>query len=235
MKIRGRRRCKDCGREWSYYETGDVACPDCGSVESVGVDDERTLHTDAPVELDLTGVRSEVDRRPLRDVAADAGEVARSYFLSRGFVDAGELRSLDGVVVAAAELRHAAGALGRALVASEDEERYFLALLAGADDGERPEEVPESMRSARGFGTADVVEAYRSDLSAWLNEHPDPAAEELLGRVRDHAKRIRALDGEVTPGEADRLLSATRELGTYLRDGEETALARARERLERLG
>ena len=45
MKVRGRRECEACGARWSYFDTGEVTCPDCGSLHSVGLDDERALHT----------------------------------------------------------------------------------------------------------------------------------------------------------------------------------------------
>jgi len=57
MEIRGERECTDCGERWSYYETGDVACPACGSMQSVGVDEERALHTTTAGEFDLTEAR----------------------------------------------------------------------------------------------------------------------------------------------------------------------------------
>jgi hypothetical protein len=43
-----------------------------------------------------------------------------------------------------------------------------------------------------------------------------------------------ALEGEVAPAEADRLLRATRELGASLRENDESALVRVRERLAEL-
>lgn len=234
MKIRGRRRCKECDHRWSYYETGSVSCPACGSLLSVGVDEARALHTDAPAELDLAAARRGIDERSIREVAADAGDAARDYLLSRGFIDGGELLSLDEPFVAAAELRHAADVVRRSLDLAEDAERYFLVLLAGADGGDRPDEVPDSMREAYGLAMADAVDAYRADLATWLDEYPDPEARAALGRLREHGKRVGALDGDVPPAEADRLVAAARDLGAYVRKGNEDALARAGHRLARL-
>ncbi|MXR22522.1 endonuclease Q family protein, partial [Halobacterium bonnevillei] len=53
MDVRGERECKSCGTRWSYFETGSVACPECGSVRSVGVG-ERSQHTDGNATLDLS-------------------------------------------------------------------------------------------------------------------------------------------------------------------------------------
>src|SRR6056297_1417065 len=64
MEIRGERECKDCGTRWSYYETGSVACPNCESVRSVGVDEERKRHTAGQATLDLTEVRNMIDAEP---------------------------------------------------------------------------------------------------------------------------------------------------------------------------
>lgn len=235
MRIRGQRRCKDCGERWSYYETGEVTCPSCGSILSVGVDDRRRLHTAGRVDFDLSGVRTGIDQRPLRDVAQDAAQQARTYVSACGFIDGGTLLPLDDVALAAAELRHAGSMLHRRLDVTEAEERYFLALLAGADAGDRPDAVPESMRSARGLGVADAVGAYRTDLSTWLELHPDPAASSTTASVRDHVKRIEALDGDVPPEQAEVLVAAARALGTYLREDDESALIEARDRVDRLG
>ncbi len=232
MRIRGRRRCSDCGHRWSYFETGDVACPACGGVRSVAVDDERPLHTAGRGDLDLAAARAAVDNRPLREVAGLAADAARSFLADRGFVHAGELRPLDDVTVAAAELRQVADHVGRSMARDEAAERHLLALLRGVPDGERPAEVPESLRAARGRGVAAAVERYRSDLARYLDEQPDPAARRTLGTLRDHLRRVEALDGDVPAADAERLLEAARELGASLR-GDEAALARAADRLER--
>ena len=74
MKIRGRRECKACGTQWSYYETGEISCPSCGSRHSVGTDDERTLHTATSATLDLTPLRGSVDSEPLDRLADRANQ-----------------------------------------------------------------------------------------------------------------------------------------------------------------
>lgn len=228
MKVRGRRECKECETRWSYYETGSIDCPNCGSVRSVGVDD-RTHHTDSPVELDLTPIRNRIDQAPLSEVADDAVDAAREYARKRGFVDAGELLPLDDTVVAATLLRHVGAQLARELRRTEAEELYFLDLLRGADEGERPpaDAVPDAFRSAYGLAMADAVDAYQADLRAYLDENPHPEARSLSERLRDHRKRVEALDGDVEPKDADRLLRATRDLGKYVITGEESALVTA--------
>ncbi|MFB6309304.1 MAG: TFIIB-type zinc ribbon-containing protein [Haloarculaceae archaeon] len=228
MKVRGERECTDCGTRWSYYETGSIACPDCGSIRSVGVDD-RTRHTDAPATLDLTPVRSEIDTASTREVAERAADICAEYVRKRGFIDAGDLRPLDEVYVAAVELRHVAGELTRELRPTEQEELYFLDLLRGADDGQRPavEEVPDSLSQPYGLAMAAAVEAYTRDLRTHLDDHPDEEARRFSGRIRDHRKRIEALDGDVDPADANRLLHAARDLGKYVIEGEESALVTA--------
>lgn len=248
MRVRGRRRCAECGERWSYFETGSPACPSCGSLRSVAVEDDRSLHTDAPASLDLSAARSMVDERPLDGVARAAASAAREYLRVRGFVRGGELLPLDDTVVAAAELRHVAGALERALVVEEPEERHLVDLLAGAEDGARPADVPTSLRAARGLAAVNVVSAYRRDLSAWLDERGGSGSEpgqledvrRLLTRLRDHEKRIAALDGDVPAAEAEALVAAARGIGDYLRacggtaEVDEGALGRAAERLDAL-
>lgn len=233
MKIRGRRECTECGARWSYYETGTVSCPDCGSVRSAGVDDERRRHTDAPVELDLRDARAAVETRSPREVASEAADAARSYLSARGFIDAGELSPLDDTFVAAAELKAAGSILSRSLDVDEEVEAYLLSLLAGADEGDRPDEVPKRLWSARGLGAAEAADAYREELVTWLVDHPDPAAREALGSLRDRVKRVRALEGAVHPEDADRLIATARAIGDYLR-GDESALARAENLMARL-
>ncbi|MFB6123524.1 MAG: hypothetical protein ABEJ78_08705 [Haloferacaceae archaeon] len=235
MKVRGHRECKDCGHQWSYYDTGSVACPNCGSLRSVGVDD-RTFHTAMPATLDLSSHRDAFDGADLSALADDLKSDLRTYVRQRGFVDAGDLADLDDAFLAAHELLQAVDVYARARDPSDDDRLYVLSLLRGADAGERPasEEVPPSMAEARGLGYAHAVEAYRSDALDWLDENPDSQGRAALGTVKEQVKRVRALEGDVPPRDAEELVTATRDIATYLREGDEGALASARDRLERL-
>lgn len=231
MRVRGRRRCVDCGEEWAYYDTGTIACPTCGSVHSVSTDDDRQFHTDAPVDLDLVDARADIGTRPLREVAADVEEATLAYVSARGFVHAGELRPLEEEVVAAIQLRHVAAHLRRSIqTPGEAAKAHFLALLSGAPDGERPDDVPEALWGPYGLALADAVDRYRGEAVDWLEDRDRPAVP-ALETLRDHVKRIEALEGEVAPAEADALLTAARDIGTHLREDDEAALARAKERL----
>jgi hypothetical protein len=225
MKVRGDRECQSCSTRWSYYETGSIACPECGSIHSVGVD-ERTEHTDTPVSLDLTPIRNRIDADPLEDIARDTGEVCREYTRKRGFINAGELTPLDETYVAATELGVIGSTLARRARPDDDAELYFFDLLGGADNGTRPghDAVPDSLRSAFGLAMATVVESYQRDVRTHLDTHPQPEARRLSGRIRDHRKRIEALDGDVPPGDAHRLLHAARDLGRYVTGDENAAI-----------
>lgn len=233
MKLRGRRECADCGDRWSYFETGEIECPSCGSVRSVALEAAGSLHTAGGPALDVSAAQRAVDDQPLRSVAGLAAKACRAFLAGRGFIEGGELRPLDDVTVAAAELRQVADRIERSMDHDDDAERYLLALLRAAPDGDRPDEVPAGLEAARGLGTAAAVERYRADLVRYLDEHPDPEARQALGTLRDHLRRVEALDGDVPVEHAERLLGAARALGDYLR-GDEAALARAEDRLSRL-
>ncbi|SEV95316.1 DUF7117 family protein [Natrinema salifodinae] len=235
MKIRGERECKECGTRWSYYETGSVGCPACGSLRSVGVD-ERTEHTDLQVTFDLTSVRNAVDEAATGDLAERAREECREYVRRRGFVNAGDLRELDDTYLAAIELLHVADIVAREIRLDDREELYFLSLLRDADRGERPpvEEVPETLRSARGLAYANAVREYRRDVRTWAEDRDLTASERsALETLGEHVKRIRMLDGDIEPRTAERLVDTTRDLANGLR-GDELAFSRSQERLERL-
>ncbi|EMA41921.1 DUF7117 family protein [Halobiforma nitratireducens] len=241
MKIRGERECKECGTRWSYYETGSIDCPGCGSLRSVGVD-ERTEHTDLQVTFDLTPVRSDIDGASPGELAERARERCREYVRRRGFVNAGTLRDLDDTYLAATELLHVSDVVARGidLELEDREELYFLSLLRDADTGERPpaDEIPRSLRTARGLAYANAVREYRRDIRTWIEERErdrkltidERSALETLG---EHVKRIRMLDGDIDPRTADRLVETTRELADGLR-GDEVAFARAQEGLSGL-
>ena len=248
MKLRGQRECKNCGTRWSYYETGEAACPDCGSLRSVGVEEERKQHTDSPAELDLAAVRAAVgDDAELVEVGDDIQDACRQYLRKRGFINGGELRTLDDTFLAAQELRAAIADYGRdrtvgvdrGPVSDEATERYLLRLLAGAAEGDRPApaDVPDAMTAARGLAYARAVEAYREDVSTYLHDNQDPEAKRVLDRIRDHEKRQSALDGDVSPETAETLVRACRALHRRLTTEDESAteaLAAAREELVQL-
>lgn len=232
MKIRGERECRDCGARWSYYETGSVACPECESLRSTGVG-ERAEHTDSPVTLDLSPVLALVEDEPIDAVAAAAAEHASEYLRAAGFVRAGQLQPLSDDYLVAAELRRAGNTLSRAMRVSDEEELYLLSLLRAGADGERPgpSEVPESLRAERGLGAAAAIEAYLGDVRRLSDEPLEPVTA-VLSSLRARYKRIQALDGDVDTSESERLVRATRDLSLYLRENDEAALARARDRLD---
>ena len=227
MDIRGNRKCTACGARWSYYETGEIACPECGSLKSVGVD-ERKPHTAGTAELDLSGVMADIETVPTRELAENAAEVAATYIRTVGFIDAGSLQPLSETYVGACELRRVGRTLGRLLEISTDEELYFLSLLRGAAEGERPPaaEVPDTFHPERGLAATAAVDAYLTDLRRSYDER-EQSVDDVLSWVTTQRKRIDALDGDVEPVEADRLVRTVQDLGTYLRTDDESALARA--------
>ncbi|MFB6188375.1 MAG: TFIIB-type zinc ribbon-containing protein [Halapricum sp.] len=235
MKIRGVRECQSCGTQWSYYETGSVECPDCGSLRSVGLD-ERTEHTDNPATLDLSGISDRLEQDPLEAVATETADSCRTYIRKRGFIRGGELRPLDSTFVVAEELRHVASELARSMQVSEDEQLYFLSLVRAVESDQRPpaSAVPDSLASARGLAAAAIVDAYRRDLTTYLTDHPDEQARNTIGRLVDHKKRIEALDGAVPVATSETIVAALTELSRYAARGDEDALANARDRLDEL-
>ncbi|MBP1988111.1 DUF7117 family protein [Halolamina salifodinae] len=259
MKIRGERECKNCGTRWSYYETGEATCPDCGSLRSVAVEEERRRHTDGPADLDLTPQRSTLAQgADIEDVAEAVGRDCRAYLRKRGFISGGDLLPLDDSYLAVQELRTAIADYSRdrrvgvagprpaargtsSLDVEHSEfddaaaERYLLALIRGAEDGERPApaDVPGALTPSRGLAYAMAVEEYRDDVSTYLEDEPDPEGRRILERIREQEKRLQALDGDVAPETAETLVKACRALERYL-NGEEGALVEAEQRLDAL-
>ncbi|MWV40604.1 TFIIB-type zinc ribbon-containing protein [Natrialba sp. INN-245] len=235
MKIRGERECTECGTRWSYYETGSIGCPACGSLHSVGLD-ERTEHTDLRVEFDLTPVRADIDEVATDELAERARDRCREYVRRRGFVNAGDLRDLDDTYLAATELLHVADIVVRERDLEEREALYFLSLLRDADDDERPapDEVPRTLRAGRGLAYANAVREYRREIRTWADDRELTTAERTaLETLGEHVKRVRMLDGDVSPRTAERLVQATRELANGVH-GDELAVMKAQDRLEEL-
>lgn len=235
MKIRGHRRCKECGTEWSYYDAGEISCPGCGSLHSVGTDDEPTLHTATATTLDLTPIRSAIDSEPLERLAERAEERAKSFLGGYGFIDGGDMQPLDDVYLATTELRYVGAELRRRMEVTNEEEAYFTDLLR-ADEGTRPPStaVPQSMHAIRGLAYATASREYRSDLRTYLQEHPDPTLDGPMEQLSSHIRRFQALDGDVPPEQSAALISASRALGQCSLDGDEKHLARFQECLDAL-
>ncbi|WP_435129674.1 DUF7117 family protein [Halobaculum sp. D14] len=247
MEVRGERECTDCGARWSYFETGSVACPECGSMHSVGTG-ERKRHTDAPAELNLDPILSRLDDAPLADLTDDVKSACRAYLRKRGFIRGGDLLPLDDAYLVAAELVHAADVYARLGDRTDDEEWYVTALLRAADTGDRPaaDEVPPRMREARGLAAAQATLEYRRDAATSLDDagdadddsgtgsagDPDGEARTTLGALRDRAKQLEAVHGDVDPAVADALVEATRALGRYLVTGDDDSLDAARDRID---
>lgn len=234
MEIRGRRRCKSCEHEWSYYETGEVACPACGSMQSVGVG-ERARHTDSADDLDLSAHRAAAEES-IAAVADDLKTDLRTYLRARGFISGGELRDPDDTYLAARELLHAVDVFVRRRDPDEAMELYVLSLLNGVERGDRPapDAVPAAMSAARGLAYAESLNAFRRDFSTWLEEESRPEARRTLSTLGEHLKRVEALQGDVPVEQSESLVRAARELAAYAREGDESSLSNARDQLSRL-
>jgi hypothetical protein len=177
-------------------------------------------------------VRADIDDGDVRTLADRAAERTREYLRAVGFVHAGSLQPLDDTSLAASELRRVATTLGRVMQIEDGERLYFYELLRRADSGDRPgpDDVPETLYPERGLAVAASVESYLRDLRRTIDER-DRDVDTVLSEVTARRKRIEALDGDVDPVEAERLVRTVRDLSTSLREDDETALARGLERL----
>ena len=235
MRVRGERTCRNCGTTWSYYETGSIRCPECDSVRSTGRG-QPTLHTDRSTDLDLSGPRKTAEEGDLEAALRDASETCLEYIRDRGFIDSGTLRDLDETYVHAQELRHAATLATSRLDLSDAEREYLHTLIAG-DQGDRPpaEAVPKQLRAARGLAVAASVRDYRDEIRTYRSDRDDDSRlREVMEPLREHARRIRALDGEVEPQYAADLLAAARAVGAYCQNDATRTLQSAKTAVERL-
>lgn len=236
MEVRGERECTECGTRWSYFETGSVACPHCGSLRSVG-SGARRAHTDAPVTLDLTDVIADIESRSLEALLTDAVSVCREYVRQRGFISGGDLRDLDESYVAALEIRHVGGLVAARRSLADDERYYVLSLLRDADEGTRPDAaiVSATLRAGRGLAVARAMTDYRRDLVEWTADRSLAASTRTaIESIGDHATRLDQLEGDVDPETAETLLAAARSLGEAVRRGDGAAAADVLDRLDDL-
>lgn len=238
MEVRGERECKECGTRWSYYETGSPACPSCGSLYSVGRG-ERALHTDRPVELDLTKALEAFEEDP-----ADAGRIAEkragTYLRKRGFLSGGSLRPLTETYLAAWEVREVARELRRGGGLRPEtglDLSYIRTLFEDANRGQRPgpAAVPDSMRQTHGLAIEAAISDYLADLDAWVDAN-EPGVDLRGARYRldNHRRRLRALDGAIPPEQAEGLVIAARSIGAALAEDRIASVEAAIETLDGL-
>lgn len=177
MEIRGQRLCQACSTEWSYYETGSVACPSCGSLRSVGRDDERQLHTDTPTTLPLATFRARIAEEPVTSYADDLKSELREYTRKRGFINGGELQPLDDRYLTARTLLHTVDMLARRQDVSPAAELYLLSLYETlTDDTADNNSAAESTTTTTadipaGDSDADTIGSDRLDSTA--DSNPD--------------------------------------------------------------
>jgi hypothetical protein len=192
MEIRGERECLDCGETWSYFETREPACPECGSLRSRSVEEaeEDTAGGVETADL-LTRFGGDFDA-----ALEEAEDRCREYTSRAGFVEGGELLPPSPVYVMACEVKHVAAEFVGEREPTDDEREYVVALVEGVEKGEPPstEGRPESLDAAHRRSVAETVEEYAVELSRYLR-----SVDETDGRVeeaRDLAKRTQATDGE---------------------------------------
>lgn len=192
MEIRGERECLDCGETWSYFETREPECPECGSLRSRAVEDAEE-DTAGAVEMGdlLTRFGGEFD-----EALQEAEERCREYTSRAGFVRGGELLPPEPTYVMACEVKHIAAEFVGAGEPTDGERAYVVALVEGIETGEppSPDERPTGLDAPHNRAVAETVEEYAKEISTYLR-----SVGETDGRVeeaRDLAKRTNATDGE---------------------------------------
>lgn len=189
MKIRGQRVCQACATEWSYYETGSIACPNCGSLRSVGHDDERRLHTDAPAALSLAQFQAQIAEEPVEAYAADLKAVLREYTRKRGFINGGELQPLDDRYLTARTLLHTVDMLARSHEPTTDAELYLLSLYKTlADDPDTASDAVDGVDAddaETAVNDAGVDDADDAEIAATDADDAELTAAQVPRELRD--------------------------------------------------
>jgi hypothetical protein len=192
MEIRGERECLDCGETWSYFETREPACPECGSLRSRALEDAETDTAGAVETGDLvTRFGGEFE-----EALEEAEDRCREYTARTGFVRGGELLPPEPAYVMACEVKHVAGEFVGAREPTDEERSYVVELVEGVETGEppSPEARPKSLDSAHNRAVAETVEEYAKELSRYLESLG--SADSRVEEARDLAKRTQATDGD---------------------------------------
>jgi hypothetical protein len=249
MKIRGQRQCSECGHEWSYFDTGQVACPACGSLKSVGRG-ERKTHTDSAIELDLSAHQQALDAETdVSMIAEGLTTTLRDYIRQRGFLNGGTLQPPDDTLLSAAELLHAVDVLDRCRHPTDEARLYVTKLLGVANDGHRPtpNSVPTSLTTARGLAYTEVLSTFHQDFTKWITEESsvmdgsvqsvtemqesDVSIHQLRERLDTHLTRSEALQGDIPVETSERFVIIARKLHHGVVNHDTDALETARMKL----
>jgi hypothetical protein len=192
MEIRGERECLDCGETWSYFETREPACPECGSLRSRAVEDadEDTAGAVETADL-LTRFGTDFDA-----ALEEVEERCREYTSRAGFVEGGELLPPSPVYVMACEVKHVSAEFVGEREPTDEEREYVVALVEGVGKDEPPgtDERPETLESAHRRAVAETVEEYAVELSRYSRTVGETDAR--VEEARDLAKRTQATDGD---------------------------------------
>jgi len=194
MEIRGERECLDCGETWSYFDTREPECPECGSLRSRAVEDAAEDTAGAVETGDLlTRLGGDFDA-----ALEEAEERCREYTSRAGFVRGGELLPPEPVYVMTCEIKHIAAEFAGAREPTEEEREYVVALVEGVESGEppSPDERPGSLDAAHNRAVAETVEEYAKEISSYLRSVGEKDADGRVEEARDLAKRTQATDGD---------------------------------------
>ncbi|MFB6253304.1 MAG: hypothetical protein ABEI06_01680 [Halobacteriaceae archaeon] len=236
MEIKGYRECRECGHQWSYYETGNVQCPECGSIKSTGLD-ERTLHTNNPVEIDITSIQSLVSNDEFRQAGQRAAKEARNYTIKRGFIHKGDLIRCDERIFSCHELRNLGNYINRTASITEETEYYFIETIQAVKNSGRPDQqaIPKNLRSIRGLAYARAAKDYLNDVTTWIEyaDHELPSGG-VLERTKENIKRVEALDGDISIGDSERIYEIVANLYSYCTTGEISTYEQIEEYLSNL-
>jgi len=213
MEIRGKRECLDCGRSWSYFETREPECPDCGSLRSRATEGAKQ-DTAGAVEVKDVLTRFGGD---FESALRETEEKCREYTSRTGFVEGGELRPPEVEYVMSCEIKHAANELLRETRDITDAEHAYVVSLVkgiGGDEPPSPADRPDSLDAVHNLAVAETVKEYAKETTRYLQDRE--LTDGRIEKARDLARRTQATDG--TENDAVKGLRILRDLYEDLTD-----------------
>ncbi len=197
MEISGERECLDCGEQWSYFETRQIECPECGSIKSMSISEsELDTASSRKNELDMSDLYTEF-QTDFMNALTQAGDRSREYIASTGFIEGGELRPPMLRYVMAREIMEIADYIDLSLDTdiSASEERYIIDLVKGVKSGDPPDKRPNSMNNHHYMAVAKTAEEYATELFKYFEQNSEDIPEGLE-KARSLAKKTKATNGE---------------------------------------